>query len=371
MFRTCVRRVSLPLVLLLLAAGPAFGSGTELVNGQPQQLAGSTGVTFWMTKNPYAPFALGGRKYKVLDPGAAQRLLEGARIEAPAGFRVTQDALEVRLENASFSYRMGRTETTVKYEEHRISGRWTVRVPDDCPEGEYEIKIVFPAVARVRSALKAETPSGETSIVFRVKTYRTARDRSLARWDGNLWKGLGCLVGMTVCVAVLGFCVFGLFYAGSFHAILLGIMFAIPAWFCSLGFFGYTGRALMDLAVLHPGYVLAAGVGINVGYFLLFWLVSGFGRWNRIWGLCLGLGALLLLAVLAAIFALPPALPHVAAGRQLVPYALPTILPGLLLASLAAALRKPAVAAAASGPQDEAGLADVQEHLRRLSAGSR
>jgi hypothetical protein len=364
-------RFGLATVLFLLAVGPALAGDPELVNGQPQQLEASTGVTFWTTKNPYSPVALGPRKYRLLDAGKERLLLEGARIEAPTGFRVTQASLDVRLEDASFSYRMGRTETTIKYKQYRITGRWTVVAPQDCAEGEYDIKIHLPAVALARAALKAESPSGETSITLRVKTYRTARARSLARWQGNLWKGLGCLVGMTVCLAGVGFCIWGLFYAGSFHALLLGGMFAFPGWFCSLGYFDCTGRALSDLHQLHPMYAVAAGLGINVGYFLLFWLVSGFGRWNRIWAQCLGLGVLLLLAVTGAVFALRPELPFVAQGRQVLPYAMPAILPGLALATLAAALRKPVPAATAAEPQDEAGLADVQEHLRRLTAGSR
>lgn len=363
-----VGRFLLAVCLVLAAAGAAWAQ-TELVNGKPEQVEGSVGVTFWTTPNAYSPLAFGERKYQLLTAEGERALLKGARIEAPAGFEVRRIALGVRLQEASYSYRIGRRETTVTYKEYRISGRWTVQAPASCAEGEYEVRIVFPNVARLRDAIKAKSPSGETSIVLRVRTFRSAQARSQALWGPNLWKGLGCLLGLTVCLALLGFCVVGLFWAGSFHSILLGAMAAFPGWYAALGFFGYTGRALSELHALHPAYALGAGLGINLAYFGLFWLVSGFGRWNRTWAACLGMGALVLFLLAGVAATLPPNLAGVVRDPEFIPYALGAVLPGLVLASLAAFRKRPKPTEVAMSPQAEAGLADVQEHLRRLSEG--
>jgi hypothetical protein len=376
MFRTCNARLYVPVLLLVLGAGPASAAETELVNGVPQQLKGSVGVTFWMSKHAYPPLIAGNQEYKVLPADKEQLLLAGARVEAPPGFQVGQDALGVRLEDTSDSYTVGHTQTTIKYQRHLISGTWTVRAPEDCAEGEYTIKIVFPAAALVRDSLGAGMPDGEIAIVFRVKTYTTAQGRSLERWGGNFLSGLGCLLAMTVCVTLVGCCVWALFYVRSFHAILLGIMVAVPAWYSSLGFFGCMGQALIDLSGLHPGYAIAAGLGVNVAYFGLFWLVSGFGGWNRIWTICLGLGVLLLVLVTAAVFVLPPELPYVGEGRQFVPFAMPAILPGLTVAWLASWAKSASgsqvpAAGRLPDPQAEEDLAQVSEYLRRLPSRER
>jgi hypothetical protein len=354
---------------LLLTGLPARADMPELINGQPHTLDGSVGVTFWTAKRP-GFLVIGGQKYKLLDPGREQTLLEGARIEAPPGFEVKQESLGVRLEATSYSYRVNRTETTVRYQQYLIRGRWTVRPPQDCAEGEHEIRIVLPAVARVRDAIKAGSPDWETAIVFRVKTYRTAENRSAARWQGNYWKGLGCLLGLSVALLVLGFSVWSLCADGWFQGIFMGIMAALSSWGFGLGFFGFTGRALLDLWRLRPGYAIAAAAGANVAYFILLWLVSNFGRWwNRIWALILGIGIGLFGLVALAVFAVPAKLPYVAEGRQLVPVALTAVVPALLLACLAALLRSaaPARAEETVEPHDEVALAQVREHLRQLT----
>jgi hypothetical protein len=354
-------------------ATPAHAENVELVNGETHRLKGSVGITFWMDRGATHPFATEA-KYKVLYPEEEHHLLEGARIEAPEGFVVKQIALTVRTEPASHSYRMGRTEYTRKYEQHLISGAWDVTVPQDCPEGEYTIKIILPMVDPIRESLGAASPEGETSIYLRVQTFRTARNRSSSRVADQFWKGVGCLVALTATLAIVGFSLFALFYAGSFHAILLGGLFGVAAWFSALGFFGCMGQAMQDLYLLDPVKAVGAGLAVNLGYVALFWVCSGFGGWGRTWAISLGIGLLLVIAVAVMVSTMPLKGNADLEAKPFVASALPAMMPGLLvvwLLSLRGASRQPSSEdPTPAQPSDDAVLREVEmaailEFLRR------
>ncbi len=81
----------------------------------------------------------------------------------------TKDLRLIRRRNTS-TIRHGtfiKTETSFTYDEYVIKGQWIVTAPPECPAGQYEIRVVFEELPRVRDRLKVAQPF-DRYIIIRV-----------------------------------------------------------------------------------------------------------------------------------------------------------------------------------------------------------
>ena len=140
----------------------------ELVRGKPRLIEAKTApFTFW-EGNGGPIFA--DAKYAVLDANQEREVLQDVKTNAPNGFTIeTKDLRLIRRRNTS-TIRHGtfiKTETSFTYDEYVIKGQWIVTAPPECPAGQYEIRVVFEELPRVRDRLKVAQPF-DRYIIIRV-----------------------------------------------------------------------------------------------------------------------------------------------------------------------------------------------------------
>lgn len=240
-------------------------------------------------KIPRAP----STKYYELKEDSEKPLLDGARIDAPQGFAVVQDELSIDR----------------KLDKFVISGKWSITPPLDCPEGEHDVRVIFPAVAAKRATLNASSPRGDTVIMLKVRTATSPE-----KWCmGNLVLGAGLLAACLllapfICCAIAGPTVTALNAPPPGWVLLFPLAFTI-----NLVFLGteivlfFVGRVFFVIGMTHfwenrPEFAVGILVFMNlaaIGYCRVF---TGEMYWSRVWAIAICPWVLLLGILTAAGF---------------------------------------------------------------------
>jgi hypothetical protein len=167
----------------------ADGLGHPIARGEQKTLEGRTSFTFWTE-----PDRGSGRRYVLVPAGTDLKLfLEGYEVKAPPGLTVKVNRLEAKEEDFSRSQKSLRVRNTQSWKGYAIEGELVVTAAADCPEGDFTIRIAFPAVARFREDLGATDPQGTAVMQVHVKTFATqdARRQHEAEYNFPAWLAIG------------------------------------------------------------------------------------------------------------------------------------------------------------------------------------
>jgi hypothetical protein len=178
----------------LLSSGVAMagdGLGHPIARGEQKTLEGRTSFTFWTEPDRGGNSA---RRYLLLPPGTDPKLfLEGHELKAPPGLTVKISRLEAKEEDFSRSQKNVGVRTTQSWKGYAIQAELIVSAAADCPEGDFTIKIAFPAVAKFRDDLGATDPQGTPVMQVHVKTFATqeARQQHEREYNFPAWLAIG------------------------------------------------------------------------------------------------------------------------------------------------------------------------------------
>jgi hypothetical protein len=155
----------------------------DITRGQTVKVHGKTaGFAFFVTSITY----------QMLPEDKQSLLAEDYVIDSPDGIGVESPQMRVGVETT----RSGDS----SYEAYVIEAGLTLRVPENLPEGEYQVTISFPNAIVVRDFFGATAPVEAPRIRFTVNVFESIDQLAGSRWRSNL-----LLTVLMIAISIVGF----------------------------------------------------------------------------------------------------------------------------------------------------------------------